>query len=385
MVAPAERSLPDAMEAKDPDAEWLTIPEMIKVAREKVSVPVWDYSLGGAESEVTLRRNRTAFDEIAFRPRILRGVTGRDISTTFLGMPLKLPVMLAPVGSVGHFAREGALTCARAADRAGSVTFVGLWSNPTMEEVRANTTGPLVLQLYVRGDRSWMEILVRRAEAAGYAAICLTADSATYGRRERDLHNRYFPREDLGYPNLAGMESDTGPSGREKFQAGLTWDDFSWLRATTKLPLILKGVLSPEDAEIAVERGANAIHVSNHGGRQLDHLPSTIEVLPEIVAAVRGRAEVVVDSGFVRGTDVLKALAIGARAVLIGKLMLWALAAGGEDALVRTLELLGTEMKTAMANVGARTLAQLTPDLVRPARRPADAPWPVTPGPIPPP
>lgn len=357
--------------------EFLTIPEIVRAAKAKLPPNLWDYSCGGAESETTLRRNRSAFDYLAFQPRVLKGVSERDVSTTFLGHRLALPVMLAPVGSIVYFHPDGALACARAAEQAGTATFVGTLSAPSLEEVRAGAKGLLVFQLYVRGDRTWMEQLVRRAERADYSAICLTVDSAVYGRRERDLQNRFFPRERLGRPNLVGLPESPGTLAPEAYQAALTWEDVAWLRETTRLPLILKGILSPDDARLAVEHGVDVVYVSNHGGRQLDHAPSTIEVLSEIVQAVRGEAEVIVDSGFLRGTDVLKALALGARAVLIGKLMTWALAAGGEAALVRALELLKVEMTTTMANIGVRSVQELGPHCLRPSAPPAPSPWPV--------
>jgi isopentenyl diphosphate isomerase/L-lactate dehydrogenase-like FMN-dependent dehydrogenase len=358
---------------------FLTIPEVVDAARRRLPPHVWDFSVGGSESETTLRRNRAAFESVAFRPRVLRDVSSVDLATTFLGHPLALPVMVARVGSIMQFDPDGALAVARAADRAGTASFVAGVSSPSLEEVRAGSMGPLVFQLYVRGDRDWLARLVRRVENAGYAALCLTLDSAVYGRRERDLHNRFFPREGKSRPNVE--EPPTGPAARPaaEYQAALTWEDVDWLVGASRLPLVLKGIVTPDDATLAVEHGAAVVHVSNHGGRQLDHAPATIEVLPEIVAAVAGRAEVIVDSGFMRGSDVIKALCLGARAVLVGKLMAWGLAAGGVDGLVRTLEILRSEIGVTMAQLGARSVAELGPDLVRPSAPPPPAPWPVTP------
>jgi len=359
------------------DDDWLTIPEIVRAAHARLATNIWDYSCGGAESETTLRRNRSSFDSMAFRTRILRGAARPDTSTTFLGFRLSLPIMLAPVGSIIHFDPDGALACAHAAELAETGTFVGTLSSPSMEEVRAGAQGPLFFQLYVRGGRDWIEAMVRRVERAGYSAICLTADSGAYGRRERDLHNRFFPRERGGRPNLEGLPAGSDGRAREDHQAALTWEDLAWLRSITGLPLILKGVMSPEDAELAVEHGVDVVYVSNHGGRQLDHGPGTIEVLPEIVQAVRGRVDVIVDSGFMRGTDVVKALALGARAVLIGKLMTWGLAAGGERGLQRAIELLRTEMAIVMTNIGVKTVADIDGSCVRPSVPPAPNPWPV--------
>jgi 4-hydroxymandelate oxidase len=333
--------------------------------------------LRGADSETTLRRNRSAFDHLAFRPRVLSGVSKPDVSTTFLGHELALPVMLAPVGSIARFHPEGALACARVAERAGTISFVGTLSSPSLEEVERGASCPSIFQLYVYGDRRWVERLVRRIEGAGYSAICLTVDLAAYGRRERDLHNRFFPRESIERPNLGAVYEAASLVVRDEYNAALSWEDLAWLRELTDLPLMLKGILSPEDAELAVEHGVDTVYVSNHGGRQLDHAPAAIEVLPEIVEAVGGRAEVVADSGFMRGTDVVKALAMGARALTIGKLMVWGLAAGGEEALLRTLELLKTEIATTMANIGAKRVADLSPRSLRPSPPPDPAPWPV--------
>jgi glycolate oxidase len=359
-----------------PDA-FLTIPEIVDAARRRLPPHAWDFSAGGSESETTLRRNRAAFDALAFRPRVLRDVSRVDPSTTFLGHPLSLPVMLAPVGSITLFDPDGALGAARAADRVGTAAFVAGVSSPSLEQVRAGSTCPLVFQLYVRGDRAWLARLVRRVEDAGYDAFCLTLDSAVYGRRERDLHNRFFPREGRSRPNIEEPPGGDARSAGES-QAALTWDDVDWLVGASRLPLVLKGIVTPDDAALAVEHGAAVVHVSNHGGRQLDHAPATLEVLPEVVAAVAGKAEVVVDSGFMRGSDVVKALCLGARAVLIGKLMTWGLAAGGVDGLVRTLEILREETTVTMAQLGARSVADLGPDLVRPSTPPPPAPWPVT-------
>jgi isopentenyl diphosphate isomerase/L-lactate dehydrogenase-like FMN-dependent dehydrogenase len=336
-----------------------TTRDIIDAARRALPDELWDYAVGGSEDEATLRRNRLALEAITFRPRVLRDVGRVDLTTSFLGIPLALPVMLAPVGSIGLFHPEAALPCARAASRAGTAAWISTMAAPGLAEVAAAAPGPKVFQIYVRGDRDWLEGLVRRAEAAGYAALCLTVDSAVYGRRERDMRRRFEPR-------AAGVRPNVGDARfRDDFQARLTWEDAAWLRRATRLPLILKGVLAAEDAVLAVEHGYEAVCVSNHGGRQLDYLPGTLEVLPEIVAAVGGRAEVVVDGGFLRGTDAVKALALGARAVLVGKAMVLALAAAGEAGVVRLLELLAEEMRTAMALLGARDVGELTPGCLR--------------------
>jgi glycolate oxidase len=356
--------------------DWQTIPEIVKAAKESLPHEVWDWACGGAESETTTRRNRTAFDYLAFRPRVLRGGGGKDLSTSFLGHRLSLPIMMAPVGQMTRFHPDGALAVARAAERLGTATFVGTMTGPSLADIAAGSNGPRIFQLYVRGDRDWLEKAVRMAENAGVDALCLTADSATYGRRERDIHNRYAPKA-TSSPNLIPIE----PGGRlhgHEWQEALTWDDVDWLKSNSRLPLIVKGILNPDDAVLAVEHGVDAVYVSNHGGRELDHLPATIEMLPEIVRAVEGRAEVVVDSGFMRGTDVIKALALGAKAVLIGRLMCWGLAAGGDAGVECTLDILRTEMITTMSNLGIASVADIGPECVRPSLPPYPAPWPVS-------
>lgn len=353
MTAPGERR--PGIDA----AQWETIPEIIQAARERLSNHVWDYSAGGAETEVTLRRNRAALERIAFRPRVLRDVHERRTSTTVLGVDIALPVMLAPIGSVNQFDPDGALASAMAAEAVGTGAVIGSLSSPSLEVVRGGTRGPLLLQMYYNGDRAWTERLVRRAEDAGYLGLCLTVDAAVYGRRGRDIAHRFRPSGGTFAPK-------TGSEPDHSRRDGATWADVEWLRGLTELPFVLKGITCADDAHLAVETGADAVYVSNHGGRQLDHMAATIEVLPEVVETVAGRAQVLVDGGFTHGTDVLKALALGARAVLVGKLMAWGLAAGGVAGLVRVLEILQLEISTAMGTLGITSVDELSADFLRP-------------------
>jgi isopentenyl diphosphate isomerase/L-lactate dehydrogenase-like FMN-dependent dehydrogenase len=347
-------------------SSFATLGEVADAARERLEPDVWDYVAGGAGSEATLRRNRQALDALLLQPRVLRDVGARRADATFLGVPLALPVMLAPVGTISLFDAGGAATCARAAGRAGTAAFVGLLSVPALEEVAAAAPAvPLVFQIYVRGDRAWTLELAKRAEAAGYRALCVTVDSPVDGRRERDLRNRFDRRSLQARPNLGAAYA------RRDLQATLTWADLAWLAERTALPIVLKGVTHPADALAAVEAGAAAVIVSNHGGRQLDHQQATIEALGPVVEAAGDRLEVAVDGGFMRGTDVVKAVALGARAVLIGKLMCFALAAGGEDALVETLLRLREEVLNTLALLGACGVDELSATHVRPA----PAPW----------
>ena len=341
--------------------DFLTIPEIIEAAQAKLPLPVWDYASGGAETEATLRRNSNAMERWVFRPKVLVNVRHRDLSTTFLGHRLSMPVMLAPIGAIELFHPDAALVAARVASRMGTISWVSTVTAASLEDVAAAATGPLIFQLYVRNNRDWVRDIVRRVEKSGYSALCLTVDVPVYGRRERDLHKRYDPRYVLPRPNVGDEVTDA------EYPAQWDWEELAWLRSLTKLPLILKGVMIPEDAVRAVEHGVEVVCVSNHGGRQLDHAPATIDVLGEIVQAVAGRAEVVVDGGFFRGTDILKGLALGARAVLIGKLQCWVLGADGEVGLQRALELLQRELSTALALLGVPKITDLSSDCIAPA------------------
>lgn len=330
-----------------------TLQEMVMHARNNLSRFQWDTLCGGSDSETTLRRNRMALDSLALRQRVLVDVSKIDMTATLLGEKLKLPVFIAPVGNFLQIADPaGAVAVARGAIAAGTTAFISTAAKPSIEEVAKSVDHPLLFQLYVRSDRAWMRGFLDRAKAAGYRAICVTVDRAYYSRRERDIINQYLQRADSGDP---------------KHQASLTWDDCAWIKAHTKLPLILKGIACAEDAKRAVQIGADVVYVSNHGGRQLDHGQGTIETLPEIVAAVKGKAEVLWDGGVTRGTDVVKAIALGARAVGVGKLQGWALAAGGEQGVTRMFELLAQEIHTTLGLMGVKSLKELNPSWVVPA------------------
>lgn len=321
--------------------------EIITAARRNLTQNVWNYLTGGSESETTMRRNRLALDSLAFRPRVLIDVSKMDTSTLFLGHRLRIPVMLAPIGSLQSITAEGGVAVAKAAAEFGTVNFVSSVTQPSLEEIAAGSQNPKIFQLYVQGDMQWVENLLARVKKAGYTALCLTVDTAYYSRRERQMMDRWLPpsRRATGYEH----------------RAALTWETMDAIKEIAGLPFILKGVATAEDAAIAVEHGVQAVYVSNHGGRQLDHGRGTIEVLPEIVAAVSGKAEIVLDGGILRGSDVLKAVTLGAKAVAIGKLQGWGLAAAGQAGLVRVLELLESEISIAMGLLGVRNLAELTP------------------------
>ena len=334
-------------------ANFVSLQEIVAAARRNLPRQLWDHLSGGSDSETTLLRNRQALDSLALRQRVLVDVRKIDITTTLLGQKLASPVFLAPVGGFVGFAHpEGARNVARAAVAHGTTAFISTAALPGLEQTAAAVKEPLIFQLYVRADRKWVEDILDRAQASGYRALCVCVDRNYYGRRERDIIARASVREGFGDPS---------------FQMGLKWGDLVWMKRRMKVPLIVKGVATAEDARLSVEHGADVVYVSNHGGRQLDHGQATIEVLPEVVAAVDGRAEILWDGGVLRGTDVVKAIALGARAVGVGKLLGWALAAAGQAGLKRMLELMDLEVRTAMGLMGVTALSQLNPSWVRPA------------------
>jgi glycolate oxidase len=327
--------------------DYVSNQEIIQAAHRNLPQDVWDYLTGGAESETTMRRNRMGFDCLALRPRVLIDVSKIDTSTVFLGKKLRIPVMLAPIGSLQTITPEGGVAVAKAAAEFGSINFVSSVTQPALEDIAASTSHPKIFQLYIRGGLDWCAQIIERVKAAGYFALCLTVDTAHYSRRERPLLNRWQP---------PSRRTETG----RHFQAMLTWDMAEAIKKMAGMPLIIKGIATAEDARIAVDRGIDVIYVSNHGGRQLDHGRGTIEALPEIVDAVAGKADVLLDGGVTRGTDVVKALALGAKAVTIGKLQGWGLGAGGAQGLVRVLELLEEELTIDMALLGVTEVAQIS-------------------------
>jgi len=331
-----------------------TLHEIVRAARNNLAPGPWDYLMGGAETETTLKRNRLALDSIAFRPRVLRDVSKIDTTSTLFGRPVRLPLMLAPIGSIETFADGGGATAARASEEFGVPQMLSSVCSPGLEAVAAAANNFRIFQLYVRGDDAWVDDWVKRAVDGGYAAFCLTVDTATYSRRERDLARRF-------------VKPWRTRAGGFEFQAGLSWDHVKRFKDTHSIPLVLKGIATAEDATLAVEHGVEGVYVSNHGGRQLDHGRGAIEVLPEVVRTVGGRATVLVDGGFMRGTDVVKALALGAQSVGIGRLACCGLAAAGQAGLVRVLELLEDEIRIAMGLLRVDRLAALDPSHLHPA------------------
>jgi 4-hydroxymandelate oxidase len=356
--------------------EPINVAEYEPLARAAMEPAAWDYFRSGAEDEVTLRANRAAFERIRLRPRMLVDVSATDTRTTVLGIPVRMPILVGPTAYQGLAHVEGECATARGVGEAGTLMTASTMANRTLEEIAEAATGPLWFQLYVYRDRTVSERLVRRAEAAGYRGLVLTVDAPRLGRREADIRNGFGLPPHLRIANFAGTAMADEPAlspgvsglavyAHDLFDTSLTWEALDWLRSVTSLPVVVKGLLTGEDAALAVEHGAAAIIVSNHGGRQLDGAVAGIEALPEVVEAVRGRCEVYVDGGVRRGTDALKALALGARAVLVGRPVLWGLAVSGSAGARHVLEMLHAELELAMALAGRPTLASIDRSLVR--------------------
>lgn len=350
----------------------VNLAEYEALARERVDPGAWGYIAGGAGDEITLRENRTAFDRLRLLPRVLVDVSCVDASVELLGQRLAFPVLLAPTAFQTLAHAEGELASARAAARAGVITVLSTMSAFRLEEVAAAATGPKWFQLYCYRDRAVTRELIERAERAGFSAICLTVDLPRVGRRERDLlHGFRLPPDtrprnfdDLIAPHVVADDQAFSEYIASLVDPSLTWEIVGWLRSVTSLPLVLKGILRADDAALAVEHGVDGIVVSNHGARQLDTVPATIDALPAIAEAVDGRTAILLDGGVRRGTDVIKAIALGAQAVLIGRPYVWGLAAAGDDGVAHVLKLLRDEVELAMALVGAPTAKDIHRDLV---------------------
>ncbi len=334
------------MPPSNADETYMNLHEFVKAARLKLNAYIWDYLIGGTETETTLKRNRLAIDSLGFRPRVLVDVNEPDGSHDFFGQRIRLPVALAPVGSLESFEAGGGVTAAKGAADFGVPIFISSVTQPGLEACGAASAGPKVFQLYVRGDDDYIADHANRAIDAGYTAFCITVDTAHYSRRERDIAKRF---------KKSWRAANTGM----EFQAGLSWKNIETFKARHKIPLILKGIATGEDAERAVSSGVDVVYVSNHGGRQLDHGRGSLAVLPEVVSAVAGRAKVYVDGGFSRGSDVLKGIAMGADLVVMGRMYLYALAADGAPGINRLLEILEDEVHEVMGLLGITSLKQL--------------------------
>jgi 4-hydroxymandelate oxidase len=344
-------------------------------ARAALEAGAYDYFAGGADDELTLADNVAAWSRLRLRPHVMRDVTVVSPATTVLGTDVSMPLLIAPTAFQRLAHDAGECATARAATRAGTVMVVSTFATRSLEDIAAAAPDhPLWFQLYVHTNRGWTENLVKRAADAGYRAIVLTVDVPVLGFRQRSESRSFTLPEGIAAANLTaaalpsvqkeGTRADGGEDAAGQFDPGLIPTDVEWLRAVADLPVVVKGILRGDDARLAVEAGADAVVVSNHGGRQLDTAITGVDALPEVVAAVGTDAEVYVDGGVRRGTDVVKALALGARAVLVGRPIVWGLACDGEQGVVDVLEALRAETARAMALCGAPTVAEITRDLV---------------------
>lgn len=350
--------------------------EFAHLARERLSQMAYEYIAGGAADEITLRRNRESFRRILLKPRVLRDVSHLDTRLELLGQTFDFPILLAPTAYHKLVHPQGELATAQGAGAGSTTLVVSSFSTVSIEDIGRSAPGRLWFQLYVQPDRAFTRDLVQRAEAAGCQALCITVDTPVAGTRDRERRVQFnlppgVETENLK-PLLAKLPSTAHLSERDIYSVvldpTLTWDTIAWIRSFAKVPVVLKGILTPEDARLAVEQGADAVLVSNHGGRNLDTTPATIEALSGVVEAVDGRIPVLLDGGVRRGTDVVKALTRGAQAVLIGRPYLWGLAVGGANGVRQVVEMLRTEFEAAMALCGTTSLKQIDHSVLWPDR-----------------
>ncbi len=355
----------------------LNLREYAALAKTNLSEMAWGYYAGGADDEVTLRENEMAWGRARLHYRILADVAKRSTQTRILGKELSFPVLAAPTAFHRLADDQGEVATARATTAAGTAMILSSLSTVDVEEVTAAATGPILFQLYMYRDRGISRDLLRRVEDAGCQAIVLTVDAPIWGNRESDVRDKFSLPGHMEIRNLLPEGtlsfSSHGGSGLAEFchehlDPGLRWEDVEWLRAATKLPIVVKGVCRPDDAIRAVQCGVSAVLVSNHGGRQLDTAPATFDVLPAVCEAVDEKAEVWVDGGIRRGTDVIKAMASGANAALVGRPILWGLAAQGEAGVANIWSILHDEFDRAMALCGCADVDQITADLLGPSR-----------------
>lgn len=350
----------------------LTVNDFEAAARGRLPQMVFDYYAGGSGDEWTLQENRRAFDRWVIRPRVLVDVSDLDIRTTVLGGEIPFPILLAPTAFQRMAHPEGELATARGAKGLDAIMVLSTISTVPLEEV-AETGVRGWFQLYVLKDRDITAELVKRAHASGYGAVMLTVDTPILGRRLRDERNRFALPPGIGLANLEGMGlpdstgSDLFSFFLDRHDTSLSWEDVAWLRSLSPLPVVLKGIVTAEDTRMAVDAGVDAIVVSNHGGRQLDGAPATLDALEEVVDAAEGRAEILLDGGVRRGSDVFKALALGARAVMVGRPYLWGLTVEGAGGVRRVLEILRDDLILTMALAGRVRVADIDRSAVAPA------------------
>jgi (S)-2-hydroxy-acid oxidase len=349
-------------------SEVVNVCEYEELARQKLPKMVFDYYASGAEDQWTLKENRNAFERIRFRPRILIDVTKVDLSTNVLGFNISMPIMVAPTAMQRMAHPDGELATARAVAKHGTIMTLSSWATSSVEEVASVGPGIRFFQLYVYKDRNVVAQLVRRAERAGFKAIALTVDTPRLGRRESDIKNRFALPKHLTLANFEGLDlgqmDKTQDSGLASYVAGqidrsLSWKDVKWLQTITKLPILVKGVITAEDTKLALQSGAAGIIVSNHGARQLDYVSATISALEEVVQAAAGRLPVFLDGGVRRGTDVLKALALGASGVFVGRPVVFGLACDGQLGVEKVLQMIRDEFELAMALAGCTKVSDI--------------------------
>jgi len=347
-----------------------------ELARQRLPQMVYDYIAGGAGDEITLRRNRECFEAIRLKPRVLVDVSRLDTSLELFGQRLAFPILLAPTAYHKLVHPEGELATACGAAAAGATLVVSSFATTSLEDIARSATGALWFQLYIPADRSLTRDLIQRAEAAGCKALVVTVDTPVLGQREREMRGNFHLPPGMERVNLKGLGQRETELGHFELggiytpllDASLTWKAIDWICSLAKTPVVLKGILSAEDAKLAAEHGAAGVIVSNHGARNLDTTPAAIEALPRVAEAVEGRIPVLMDGGIRRGTDVVKALGLGARAVLIGRPYLWGLAVDGASGVERVLKILFTELKAAMALCGRPTLASIDRSVLWPDR-----------------
>jgi isopentenyl diphosphate isomerase/L-lactate dehydrogenase-like FMN-dependent dehydrogenase len=348
----------------------INIFEYEALAKERLPQAEYDFIAGGATDEITLRRTRAVFDAIMLRPRMLVDISQPDLSTTVLRHPVAFPILVDPAGGHGRAHQQGELATARAAGTMGTVMLLSSGSTYVLEEVAQAATGPIWFQQYFYKDQGLTQRMAHRAQEAGYSALCLTLDSTVRAKRERNIRNNYSSPPSPNYTGLEvqdygwGLSSDAPRGTNRLIDRSASWPYVDWLAAHTPLPLVVKGIMTAEDARLCAEHGVRGIIVSNHGARQLDTTFASVEVLPEVVDAVQGQCEVYLDGGIRRGTDVLKALALGARAVLIGRPLFWGLAVDGESGVCTILQMLRDELEMAMSMCGRPTIASIDRSLL---------------------
>ena len=354
MTSTNSETIPDAVCLSDFEA----------IARERISPMAYEYISGGAGSEVTLKWNEEAFQKIRLRPKVLVDVSRIDTRINLFGQEMPFPILLAPAAYHCLVHPEGELATARGASAAGATFVVSTMATTSVEEIAAVTTAPLWFQLYVQPDRGFTKSLIQRAEDAGCRALCVTVDTPVIGTRNREMRLKFALPEGMGRPNLRGLQITPETIHRPRegeiyasvFDPKLGWKDIEWILSFARVPVVLKGVINPDDAEIAVKSGVSGIIVSNHGARNLDTSPATIDALPQVAERVAGQMPILMDGGIRRGTDVLKALALGANAVLIGRSYLYGLGAAGAEGVTRVINILRAEFEMSMALTGKTSI-----------------------------